>query len=187
MNFFQNLIYKFISIRQVLKYLKDYDIVDEIPVITSIDYFWPSHSIGEFNTNNKKIKKITFFKGLDICVSLSSDDGKSEEFFFLKMYYYGIKVVPSRYRIDYNDSISQEAFIDSEEVILTFRDKNRNDAIRKYVTYTKNRKEKAFKMERIHYFGDDQTQDQFVAKVTFYEPVLKSAVNFNLNKFIYVE
>lgn len=187
MNFFKNLIYKFISIRQVLKYLKDYDIVDEIPVITSIDYFWPSHSIGKFNTNNRKIKEITFLEGLDICVSLGPIDGHSKEFFFFKTYYHGIKVVPSRYRIDYSDSISQEAFIDSEEIMLTFREKNRNDAIRQYVTYTKNYKEKAFQIERIHHFGDNPNEDQFVAKITFYRPVLESAVNFNFNKFIYVE
>lgn len=182
-NQIQNLIYKFISIRQVLNYLKEYDIVDEIPEIVSIDYFWPGHTIGRFCISNNKVKEIIFSnEGITVIFNTAND-----EYFHFKQFYKGLKIIPDYFDITYSELISQRTFINSKEAVLYITGKRREDVVEQCFAYAKLYKDKSIKMERIQYFDFPSADDRFAAEIKFYEPVLNSSIYFDLNKFIGVK
>lgn len=182
-NQIQNLIYKFISIRQVLNYLKEYDIVDEIPEIVSVKYFWSGHTIGKFYTSNNKIKEISFLHG-NITVIFNTS---SYECLHFKELYKGFKIMPDYYHITYSHSISQQTFINSKEALLVITGNNLEDVFKQCFAYIKLFKEKSIKIERTPYWGFSSESDRFLAEIKFYEPVLNSSIYFDLNKFIGVK
>lgn len=183
MEFFQNLIYKFIFIRQVLKYLKRYGIVNVIPEITSIDYSCTDHIIERFLTNNSKIKEITF-RYKHICVRLNDGNSNFDECFHFKQYFNGLKITPEYYEIRHNASICQRVFFKSKETRLVIEDSNLDTILKLSLNYIKMNRVKSTKIEVFAHWSDDLAKGVFVAIIEFYKPLLNSTVNFNFNKFM---